>query len=183
MAQKEDDHGRKKQKAKKQLNRECFMPLLCTIQLNCLICFFSPEPTFIPLHSCHTVYQITMSNNSSPRPAKLLFTKSMIWTPQAMVETVNNLLQPQAQAAWRELSTGEQLRAATMLLDTVEQGAFVLADNLLKTDIVQENTDNIREYTSRILFCKQSFACFALGISFKDIFGHVLRCIETLCLQ
>ncbi|GLD55921.1 adhesion G protein-coupled receptor L3 isoform X1 [Lates japonicus] len=61
-----------------------------------------------------------------------------------MVDTVNNLLQPQAQAAWRELSTGEQLRAATMLLDTVEQGAFVLADNLLKTDIVQENTDNIR---------------------------------------
>uniref|UniRef100_A0A7N8XC74 Adhesion G protein-coupled receptor L3 n=1 Tax=Mastacembelus armatus TaxID=205130 RepID=A0A7N8XC74_9TELE len=49
---------------------------------------------------------------------------------QAMVETVNNLLQPQAQAAWRELSTSEQLRAATMLLDTVEQGAFVLADNL-----------------------------------------------------
>lgn len=66
--------------------------------------------------------------------------------PQAMVETVNNLLQPQAQAAWRELSTGDQLRAATMLLDTVEQGAFVLADNLLKTDIVQENTENIREY-------------------------------------
>lgn len=63
-----------------------------------------------------------------------------------MVATVNNLLQPQAQAAWRGLSTGEQLRAATMLLDTVEQGAFVLADNLLKTDIVQENTENIREY-------------------------------------
>lgn len=60
--------------------------------------------------------------------------------------TVNNLLQPQAQAAWRELSTAEQLRAATTLLDTVEQGAFVLADNLLKTDIVQENTDNIREF-------------------------------------
>lgn len=70
----------------------------------------------------------------------------LAWAPQAMVATVNNLLQPQAQAAWRELSTGEQLRAATMLLDTVEQGAFVLADNLLKTDIVQENTDNIREY-------------------------------------
>lgn len=69
----------------------------------------------------------------------------LTWAPQAMVATVNNLLQPQAQAAWRQLSTGEQLRAATMLLDTVEQGAFVLADNLLKTDIVQENTDNIRE--------------------------------------
>lgn len=62
-----------------------------------------------------------------------------------MVETVNNLLQPQARTAWMELSSGDQLRAATMLLDTVEQGAFVLADNLLKTDVVQENTENIRE--------------------------------------
>ncbi|XP_069374475.1 adhesion G protein-coupled receptor L3-like isoform X5 [Paralichthys olivaceus] len=69
---------------------------------------------------------------------------------KAMVETVNNLLQPQAQAAWRELSTGEQLRAATMLLDTVEQGAFVLADNLLKTDIVQENTENIQLEVARM---------------------------------
>ncbi|KAM4714822.1 adhesion G protein-coupled receptor L3 isoform 3-T5 [Anableps anableps] len=69
---------------------------------------------------------------------------------KAMVETVNNLLQPQAQAAWKELSTGEQLRAATMLLDTVEQGAFVLADNLLKTDIVQENTDNIQLEVARM---------------------------------
>ncbi|XP_076000024.1 adhesion G protein-coupled receptor L3 [Genypterus blacodes] len=69
---------------------------------------------------------------------------------QAMVETVNNLLQPQAQTAWSELSTGEQLKAATMLLDTVEQGAFVLADNLLKTDIVQENTDNIQLEVARM---------------------------------
>ncbi|XP_019733083.1 adhesion G protein-coupled receptor L3 isoform X3 [Hippocampus comes] len=69
---------------------------------------------------------------------------------QAMVETVNNLLQPQTQAAWRELSTGEQLRAATTLLDTVEQGAFILADNLLKTDVVQENTDNIQLEVARM---------------------------------
>uniref|UniRef100_A0A4W5LE05 Adhesion G protein-coupled receptor L3 n=1 Tax=Hucho hucho TaxID=62062 RepID=A0A4W5LE05_9TELE len=69
---------------------------------------------------------------------------------QAMVETVNNLLQPQAQSAWRDLSTGEQLRAATMLLDTVEQGAFILADNLLKTDIVQENTNNIQLEVARM---------------------------------
>ncbi|XP_075891593.1 adhesion G protein-coupled receptor L3 isoform X2 [Nelusetta ayraudi] len=69
---------------------------------------------------------------------------------QAMVATVNNLLQPQAQAAWKELSTAEQLRAATTLLDTVEQGAFVLADNLLKTDIVQENTDNIQLEVARM---------------------------------
>uniref|UniRef100_A0A674D3U0 Adhesion G protein-coupled receptor L3 n=1 Tax=Salmo trutta TaxID=8032 RepID=A0A674D3U0_SALTR len=69
---------------------------------------------------------------------------------QAMVETVNNLLQPQAQSAWRDLSTREQLRAATMLLDTVEQGAFILADNLLKTDIVQENTNNIQLEVARM---------------------------------
>ncbi|XP_060720258.1 adhesion G protein-coupled receptor L3-like isoform X2 [Tachysurus vachellii] len=69
---------------------------------------------------------------------------------KAMVETVNNLLQPQAHSAWRALSAGEQLRAATMLLDTVEQGAFVLADNLLKTDIVQENTNNIQLEVARM---------------------------------
>ncbi|KAF5904624.1 adhesion G protein-coupled receptor L3 isoform X1, partial [Clarias magur] len=69
---------------------------------------------------------------------------------QAMVETVNNLLQPQAHSAWRALSAGEQLRAATMLLDTVEQGAFVLADNLLKTDVVQENTNNIQLEVARM---------------------------------
>ncbi|XP_052416555.1 adhesion G protein-coupled receptor L3-like isoform X12 [Carassius gibelio] len=69
---------------------------------------------------------------------------------QAMVETVNNLLQPQAREAWMELSSGDQLRAATMLLDTVEQGAFVLADNLLKTDVVQENTENIQLEVARM---------------------------------
>lgn len=73
-------------------------------------------------------------------------TTSFLLLPQAMVETVNNLLQPRAQAAWRELPTSEQLHSATLLLDTVETGAFMLADNLLKTDTVQETTDNIREY-------------------------------------
>lgn len=72
-------------------------------------------------------------------------TDNIVLLLQAMVETVNNLLQPQARTAWMDLSTAEQLRAATMLLDTVEQGAFVLADNLLKTDVVQENTENIRK--------------------------------------
>ncbi|XP_051979004.1 adhesion G protein-coupled receptor L3-like isoform X19 [Xyrauchen texanus] len=69
---------------------------------------------------------------------------------QAMVETVNNLLQPQTRTAWMELSMSDQLRAATMLLDTVEQGAFVLADNLLKTDVVQENTENIQLEVARM---------------------------------
>nr|XP_048302278.1 adhesion G protein-coupled receptor L3 isoform X5 [Myodes glareolus] len=69
---------------------------------------------------------------------------------QAMVETVNNLLQPQALNAWRDLTTSDQLRAATMLLDTVEESAFVLADNLLKTDIVREHTDNIQLEVARL---------------------------------
>ncbi|KAG8454505.1 hypothetical protein GDO86_000936 [Hymenochirus boettgeri] len=69
---------------------------------------------------------------------------------QAMVETVNNLLQPQAQNAWQDLTINNQLRAATMLLDTVEEGAFVLADNLLKTDIVRENSDNIQLEVARL---------------------------------
>lgn len=61
---------------------------------------------------------------------------------------MNNLLQPQALNAWRDLNASEQQRAATKLLDTVEDSAFVLADNLLKTDIVRENTDNIRKRQS-----------------------------------
>ncbi|XP_060917357.1 adhesion G protein-coupled receptor L3 isoform X11 [Labrus mixtus] len=69
---------------------------------------------------------------------------------KAMVETVNNLLQPRAQAAWRELPTSEQLHSATLLLDTVETGAFMLADNLLKTDTVQETTDNIQLEVARL---------------------------------
>ncbi|KAJ7317872.1 hypothetical protein JRQ81_004034, partial [Phrynocephalus forsythii] len=69
---------------------------------------------------------------------------------QAMVETVNNLLQPQALNAWKDLSASDQLRAATMLLDTVEESAFVLADNLLKTDIVRESTENIQLEVARL---------------------------------
>ncbi|KAM4750533.1 adhesion G protein-coupled receptor L3 isoform 3-T3 [Anableps anableps] len=69
---------------------------------------------------------------------------------KAMVETVNNLLHPRAQAAWKELPTSEQLHSATLLLDTVETGAFMLADNLLKTDTVQETTDYIQLEVARL---------------------------------
>uniref|UniRef100_A0AAX7TLF5 Adhesion G protein-coupled receptor L3 n=1 Tax=Astatotilapia calliptera TaxID=8154 RepID=A0AAX7TLF5_ASTCA len=69
---------------------------------------------------------------------------------QAMVETVNNLLHPRAEKAWRELPTSEQLHSATLLLDTVETGAFMLADNLLKTDTVQETNDYILLEVARL---------------------------------
>ncbi|XP_060236797.1 adhesion G protein-coupled receptor L3 isoform X9 [Meriones unguiculatus] len=86
---------------------------------------------------------------------------------QAMVETVNNLLQPQALNAWRDLTTSDQLRAATMLLDTVEESAFVLADNLLKTDIVRENTDNIQLEVARL-----STEGNLEDLKFPENFGH-----------
>ncbi len=89
---------------------------------------------------------------------------------QAMVETVNNLLQVRSQVAWRELSVAEQLRCATMLLDTVETGAFMLADNLLKTDTIQESTDNIREFTKQVLeHAKRMFTCNSLCTYFIEL--------------
>ncbi|XP_076868662.1 adhesion G protein-coupled receptor L3 isoform X3 [Brachyhypopomus gauderio] len=69
---------------------------------------------------------------------------------QAMVETVSNLLQGRSQAAWRALSAPEQLRCATMLLDTVEAASFMLADNLLKTDTIQESAENIQLEVARL---------------------------------
>ncbi|XP_010791091.1 latrophilin-3-like, partial [Notothenia coriiceps] len=92
---------------------------------------------------------------------------------KAMVETVNNLLQPRAQAAWRELPTSGQLHSATLLLDTVETGAFMLADNLLKTDTVQETTDNIHE--ARI---QDSCSCSAVKHLVRKEYG---KCLRTHC--
>lgn len=100
-------------------------------------------------------------------------TANIVLLLQAMVETVNNLLQPQAQAAWMDLSTAEQLRAATMLLDTVEQGAFVLADNLLKTDVVQENTENIRK----------SFTFVRLAICSYAVYLQCIQGLHSLGIQ
>lgn len=102
-----------------------------------------------------------------------------------MVETVNNLLQPQARAAWMGLSTSEQLRAATMLLDTVEQGAFVLADNLLKTDVVQENTENIRKsFTFMHLADDSSYSAFRVCILSVHAFtGNPTYDLAICCLS
>lgn len=86
-----------------------------------------------------------------------------------MVETVNNLLQPQALNAWRDLTISDQLRAATMLLHTVEESAFVLADNLLKTDIVRENTDNISKWP--LLFRRSRHCCISEEGKEKSISG------------
>lgn len=49
---------------------------------------------------------------------------------QAVVETVDNLLRPEALESWKDMNTTEQVHTATMLLDVLEEGAFLLADNV-----------------------------------------------------
>ncbi|XP_048027797.1 adhesion G protein-coupled receptor L2 isoform X7 [Megalobrama amblycephala] len=62
---------------------------------------------------------------------------------KAIVDTVDNLLRPEALKSWRDMNTTEQTHAATMLLDTLEEGAFVLADNLMEPAIVKVPANNI----------------------------------------
>ncbi|KTG02320.1 hypothetical protein cypCar_00027295 [Cyprinus carpio] len=62
---------------------------------------------------------------------------------KAIVDTVDNLLRPEALKSWRDMNTTEQTHAATMLLDTLEEGAFVLADNLMEPAIVKVPASNI----------------------------------------
>ncbi|XP_071421823.1 adhesion G protein-coupled receptor L2 isoform X8 [Pithys albifrons albifrons] len=62
---------------------------------------------------------------------------------KAVVDTVDNLLRPEALESWKDMNSSEQAHAATMLLDTLEEGAFVLADNLLEPTRVSMPTENI----------------------------------------
>ncbi|CAL8272008.1 unnamed protein product [Arctogadus glacialis] len=62
---------------------------------------------------------------------------------KAIVDTVDNLLRPEALKSWHDMNSTEQTHAATMLLDTLEEGAFVLADNLMEPAFVKVPADNI----------------------------------------
>ncbi|XP_071379757.1 adhesion G protein-coupled receptor L2-like [Centroberyx affinis] len=62
---------------------------------------------------------------------------------KAIVDTVDNLLRPEALKSWEDMNSTEQTHAATMLLDTLEEGAFVLADNLIEPAIVKVPAENI----------------------------------------
>lgn len=85
------------------------------------------------------------------------------------MDTVDNLLRPEALKSWRDMNSTEQTHAATMLLDTLEEGAFVLADNLMEPAFVKVPADNIskwsracgKEMTSVSDSCElSSFHCF-----------------------
>lgn len=62
---------------------------------------------------------------------------------QAIVDTVDNLLRPEALKSWKDMNSTEQSHSATMLLDTLEEGAFVLAENLIEPAIVKVPAENI----------------------------------------
>ncbi|XP_026201017.1 adhesion G protein-coupled receptor L2 isoform X3 [Anabas testudineus] len=62
---------------------------------------------------------------------------------KAIVDTVDNLLRPEALKSWNDMNSTERTHAATMLLDTLEEGAFVLADNLMEPAFVKVPADNI----------------------------------------
>uniref|UniRef100_A0AAQ6IP52 Adhesion G protein-coupled receptor L1a n=1 Tax=Anabas testudineus TaxID=64144 RepID=A0AAQ6IP52_ANATE len=49
---------------------------------------------------------------------------------QAVVQTVDNLLRPEALESWQYMNSTEQAHTATMLLDVLEKGAFLLANNM-----------------------------------------------------
>lgn len=49
---------------------------------------------------------------------------------QAVVQTVDNLLRPEALDSWQDMNSTEQAHTATMLLDILEKGAFLLANNM-----------------------------------------------------
>uniref|UniRef100_A0AAQ4RUU7 Adhesion G protein-coupled receptor L1a n=1 Tax=Gasterosteus aculeatus aculeatus TaxID=481459 RepID=A0AAQ4RUU7_GASAC len=45
---------------------------------------------------------------------------------QAVVQTVDNLLRPEALESWQDMNSTEQAHTATMLLDVLEKGAFLI---------------------------------------------------------
>ncbi|XP_033826885.1 adhesion G protein-coupled receptor L1 isoform X1 [Periophthalmus magnuspinnatus] len=49
---------------------------------------------------------------------------------QAVIQIVDNLLRPEALESWQDMNSTEQAHTATMLLDVLEKGAFLLANNM-----------------------------------------------------
>lgn len=60
------------------------------------------------------------------------------------MQTVDNLLRPEALQAWQDMNSTEQAHTATMLLDVLEEGAFLLANNMYGNRF-SDSTPNIGE--------------------------------------
>lgn len=75
---------------------------------------------------------------------------------QAVVQTIDNLLRPDALQSWQDMNTTEQSHTATMLLDVMEEGAFLLADNLREPKFVA-NGINIGKRADLVLVQSREF--------------------------
>lgn len=63
---------------------------------------------------------------------------------QAMVQTADNLLSLKALDSWQDMNMTDQSHTATMLLDVMEKGSFLLANNLYEGRF-SERAPNIGE--------------------------------------
>lgn len=93
---------------------------------------------------------------------------------QAIVDTVDNLLRPEALKSWKDMNSTEQSHAATMLLDTLEEGAFVLAENLIEPAIVKVPAENISKFLS------SEISHARLSVTIYDAFGQFFFCTVHL---
>ncbi len=64
---------------------------------------------------------------------------------QAVVQTVDNLLRAEALESWQDMNSTEQAHTATMLLDVMEKGAFLLANNMYNSHF-SDHATNVGEF-------------------------------------
>ena len=63
-----------------------------------------------------------------------------------MVRAASSLLDGQNRAAWRDISVGRQIKAASSLLAALEENALLLAEVTANEEILMETAKNIREF-------------------------------------
>ncbi|KAM5169921.1 adhesion G protein-coupled receptor L1 isoform 4-T4 [Mantella aurantiaca] len=97
---------------------------------------------------------------------------------KAVVETVDNLLRPEALGSWRDMNATEQEHAATMLLDILEEGAFLVADNVkeparfqtARTNVVLEvSVVNTEGPVSELVFPQDNHSVSSIQLSANTI--------------
>lgn len=98
---------------------------------------------------------------------------------KAIVDTVDNLLRTETLDCWKHMNSSEQAHTATMLLDTLEEGAFVLADNLLEPTRVSMPTDNIVLEVA-VLSTEGQVQDFTFHLGFKGAFSSVQLSANTV---
>lgn len=82
---------------------------------------------------------------------------------QAVVQTVDNLLGPEALVSWADMSSVDQSHSASLLLDAVEKGAFLLANNLYEGRF-SDRAPNVGTW-SNFFFFYLSFALHVVEIT------------------